>query len=590
MSDGAPTTANKAFCILPWMHLTVLPEGTVKLCCVASSCIKSGGADLSLQSDGLETIWNSQHLRAVRKAMLAGRRIADCTTCYLNEKSSGDSRRLQANARWAAELGPLFDTLLEQSRQQDYAAAGLPLYYQLMPGNLCNLKCRMCFPVFSSQIERDPVHRLWAPPMFANVPGQGAGLDWSRGRVTLVPVTPRGVALEGFHAVEASRRGRFAWTGAEATVTVAVPPGVRPRSVHLRVRRVRGTGQHLRVQINGTPVFDGRVPPRRWFWPGRVWDRTFALPADAKTDALTVQLQSSTIHTTGDLRELGVAVDLLELDHAGVPDSNQQPVAAGRLPEGPWYRDDAWVRDVLLQNADQLRGLYFTGGEPMVEKQVEQILDHLIARQVAGNIVIEANTNCTILREAMLRKLLQFKQVRLGPSIDAQGDVYEYIRYPAKWAAVRRNVEHLASLAGDRLTLHGGVVIMVYNVLNVVDVLEFFDGFNIPYSIEFASMPWFLDAAILPARVRAVGAARLRAYAAGRCRASQQALVLSVAQRLENMPDQCTPEALRTLMLFSNDLDATRRQNVRAVHGELLELLAAEGFSWTDERTHATAA
>src|SRR5271163_2857313 len=104
MSEGLPATTNKAFCILPWMHLTVLPEGTAKICCVANSCIKSGAAELSLQTDSLEAIWNSQHLRSVRRAMLAGRRVADCSTCYANEKNSGTSQRLKANARWAAEL------------------------------------------------------------------------------------------------------------------------------------------------------------------------------------------------------------------------------------------------------------------------------------------------------------------------------------------------------------------------------------------------------------------------------------------------------------------------------------------------------
>ena len=63
-----------------------------------------------------------------------------------------------------------------------------------------------------------------------------------------------------------------------------------------------------------------------------------------------------------------------------------------------------------------------------------------------------------------------------------------------------------------------------------------------------------------------------------------------MARQVEQLKDHCTPDALRTLMLFSNDLDATRRQSTRAVHGELLELLAAEGFHWTDELSLAKAA
>ena len=51
---------NKAFCILPWIHLAVFPEGSAKLCCVADHRVNEGGAALSLQSDALEEVWNSR--------------------------------------------------------------------------------------------------------------------------------------------------------------------------------------------------------------------------------------------------------------------------------------------------------------------------------------------------------------------------------------------------------------------------------------------------------------------------------------------------------------------------------------------------
>jgi molybdenum cofactor biosynthesis enzyme MoaA len=244
----------------------------------------------------------------------------------------------------------------------------------------------------------------------------------------------------------------------------------------------------------------------------------------------------------------------------------------------------------LLQNADRLRGLYFTGGEPMIEKQVERILEHLIDRGAAGNVVLESNTNCTVLRDAMLEKVRRFKRVHLGLSIDAAGAVYEYIRYPSKWANVRRNVERLVALSGERLALAGGIVLQVYNALNLVDVLEYFDALQIPFQVEIATVPWFLHIGILPRRVRGLAVERLRAYADRTGRPERRTHVLSVANQVEQVKDQCTPEALRTLMLFTNDLDAARGQSVRAVHGELLDLLRQEGFDWTDERSVAAAA
>src|SRR5262249_46993492 len=153
----------------------------------------------------------------------------------------------------------------------------------------------------------------------------------------------------------------------------------------------------------------------------------------------------------------------------------------------------------------------------------EHILDHLIAKRVACNVVLEFNTNCTILREAMVQKLLQFKEVHIALSIDASGPFYEYIRYPSKWDVVRRNVERLVAFAGAQVKLAGGVVLQVYNASNLVEILEFFDGKNIPYRIEIASLPWFLAIDVLPARVRKIAADRLRAYAtASHCRCSPE--------------------------------------------------------------------
>jgi glutamate-1-semialdehyde 2,1-aminomutase len=585
MNAGLPAKENKRFCILPWIHLTVLPEGSTKICCVTNSCIESDGVPLSLQSQPLEAIWNGSYLRAVRRNMLAGKPVTDCATCYHTEKNGGVSRRQISNTRWAAELGPLYDRLLEESEQQEHVLSEMPIYYQLMPGNLCNLKCRMCFPIFSSQIERDPVHSRWAPTvsLLDITPDARDLVDWTKGRVILTPQVARGVKLDGFHGLEQPKGQPFRWTNGDATLVVHLPRGIHAESLRMRLRRGHPRRHHLRVFINDAVVYD-QVVARR----GE--ERTFRISLPANCLDLTIQLQSSTFEAPGDPRKLGVALELLELIHTGVFEAEVQDGPAARLPAGPWYRDDAWVRDVLLGNASRLRGLYFTGGEPMIEKQVEHIFQTLIEKGVAGNIALEANTNCTILREAMLQKLLQFQEVRLGLSIDAYGSFYEYIRYPSKWAVIQRNVDHLVALSGERWKLFGGIVLQVYNLLNLVEILQFFDARNIPYTIEIASLPWFLRIGLLPARVRTLAADRLRAYAAGPCGPEQRAHVLTIAQQIEMAEDQCTPEALRTLMLFTNDLDSTRRQSIREVHGELLRLLQEEGFHWTDERSGAVAA
>jgi glutamate-1-semialdehyde 2,1-aminomutase len=526
-----------------------------------------------LQTHRLEDIWNSLYMRGVRRDMLTGRHVAACSHCYLEEKAGVRSHRQLVNASWAGELGPLFDALVEESLCREHELPGGPLYYQLMPGNLCNLKCRMCSPTFSSQIERDPVHRHWNPPLVAEPSPDINGLDWTRGCVELAPALVQGVHLEGFHDCETHDGDRFRWTNGNATLTAPLPPGLEPTSLVLSLRCILRKRHRLRVLVNGAVVYDGLLP--RWRKQARY---TFGVAHLANRSTLTVQFQSDTSRHGSDPRDLGVCVEQLDLLHTAVP-------ATSRLPDGPWYRDDAWVRDVLFQNADRMRALYFTGGEPMIEKQVQNILQHLIERKAAGNIVLELNTNCTILRPKVLEMFQPFKLVRLGLSIDAFGLNYEYIRYPAKWATVSRNVEVLTSMNSERFRQIGCVVLQVYNALNITEVFEFFERMQIPYQVQFATWPTFLNVGVLPLRVRALAAERIRAFAPRCADEAVRQHLLSVVRQIEVIKTRSTLEALRNLMLFTNDLDAGRRQDVRAVHGELLGLLDEEGFSWTDEHS-----
>jgi hypothetical protein len=79
-------------------------------------------------------------------------------------------------------------------------------------------------------------------------------------------------------------------------------------------------------------------------------------------------------------------------------------------------------------------------------------------------------------------------------------------------------------------------------------------------------------------------AGRLRDYADSDCPTVRRAHALSVADVIESIQDNCSRESLHALMLFTNDLDATRDQNFAQVHPELLGMIEEEGFKWTDER------
>ena len=149
-----------AFCILPWIHVEVVPEGEAKICCAATEAIREGRTPMNVATHSLDQIRSSRYMQSVRKALADDRRIPVCNYCWDQEKRGERSQRQLWNQLHAASA----------TRVQEKLAAGgdaaepEPIeYLQISVGNKCNLACRMCNASYSSRIEEDPVHVKWAP-------------------------------------------------------------------------------------------------------------------------------------------------------------------------------------------------------------------------------------------------------------------------------------------------------------------------------------------------------------------------------------------------------------------------------------------
>lgn len=163
---------NGAFCILPWIHSYFFPNGMATLCCVSGTpLMDDNNAPMNIQTHSLEEIWDSTALRNVRKAMLNGKKLSNCSNCYNEEKFSSNSHRLQYNARWLHNPG-YFDIpdLMQHIRtQHEKPIIEKPISVDYRFGNICNLKCQICNAGNSSQIEKDEEHARWNQAPFVRI-------------------------------------------------------------------------------------------------------------------------------------------------------------------------------------------------------------------------------------------------------------------------------------------------------------------------------------------------------------------------------------------------------------------------------------
>lgn len=129
---------NKAFCILPFVHLHVDELNNIKLCCVADKKpIGKYTQDFDFKSD--------PRMQEIRTKLLNGERIPHCQNCYDFEDNGAESSRTRDTADWFNKLNI---SSIEETPIELY-------YYDIRNDNLCNLGCRMCSPRSSSQIEKE---------------------------------------------------------------------------------------------------------------------------------------------------------------------------------------------------------------------------------------------------------------------------------------------------------------------------------------------------------------------------------------------------------------------------------------------------
>lgn len=146
---------SKSFCVMPWINLATDPTGTCRICCLNNEHIKDeSGNTYNLGHDDIEEIYNSNSIKSVRHRMLAGEQIDACNHCWNEENNSGYSQRQVFN-KLALDEYPQIVDMVSRGLENNYKVDYDPIFYDFRFGNLCNLKCRSCSPLNSSQIAKE---------------------------------------------------------------------------------------------------------------------------------------------------------------------------------------------------------------------------------------------------------------------------------------------------------------------------------------------------------------------------------------------------------------------------------------------------
>lgn len=147
------------WCPLPWSHLGVKNNGTLRMCSHSQSAgtgntvLYHDGKPLRLEDLNKVDVLNIDTLKEVRKNFIDGKWPTQCKRCEVESASGGLSRDKWETKKHKGILSreeALANTLLDGTIKNPRLRT-----YDLRVGHQCNLRCVMCFPGESSKWYKD---------------------------------------------------------------------------------------------------------------------------------------------------------------------------------------------------------------------------------------------------------------------------------------------------------------------------------------------------------------------------------------------------------------------------------------------------
>lgn len=151
-----PEFKPETLCLAPWTHTYLSPQTERRLCCASREPAQNFQQYIDTQSGTgkyipltLDEHWNSEHLRSVRRRMMAGEILPECEVCN-NKLLNTDVYRSYFNNLF----GHKYDSIWNTTDETGFTTLR-PVSWDYRFSNLCNFKCRMCGDMLSSSWESE---------------------------------------------------------------------------------------------------------------------------------------------------------------------------------------------------------------------------------------------------------------------------------------------------------------------------------------------------------------------------------------------------------------------------------------------------
>ena len=198
-------------CLAPWTHTYVSPQTERRMCCASREPAQNFEQYIDTESGTgqynpltLEQHWNSEHMRSVRRRMMAGEILPECDVC---------NNKLLNTSVYRDYFTHLFQHKLDDvytSTDDTGYTTMQPVSWDYRFSNLCNFKCRTCGDMLSSAWETEQkTHNM--------VNWYNSKNNWMRSEIKsqITEFQDSQIEAEFSEAVEQHRIEEVYWVGGE---------------------------------------------------------------------------------------------------------------------------------------------------------------------------------------------------------------------------------------------------------------------------------------------------------------------------------------------------------------------------------------
>jgi len=247
--------------------------------------------------------------------------------------------------------------------------------------------------------------------------------------------------------------------------------------------------------------------------------------------------------------------------------------------------------DFLEDQIDNVKRIYFAGGEPLLMPEHWQILDKLVEKQ-RFDVKLSYNTNCSVLEYGKKNVIDYWQQWQLGklevwPSIDEIGERAELIRAGTVWSRVEANLLELAKY--DNIILRPGITIGAWNVIRLPEivthlvelgvirrhpVIHGYINYN-NFFINLLDHPNHYHVSILPDDYRAAAVDKIEAFIQEHNARYNTSIDSIFVQIIHELKRPFNLEAAKKFLLTSAQVDALRGEDIFKTIPEMAAVKAA---------------